>query len=188
MARPVASDYLQNHRFGLLETTGSLDNDARPVFRERAGQTQSDGLIGFQAINLPPATSETFEVPEGTSPFVHTLLKGRATSGEVELSLAVLPNGTIDFYHWFTTALYGYGVPRRNFTVFHKARSGDDTVAQRLYVLEGCIPIVWQPPSLSADDDGISIETLTMHVHHIRLAIKPIQNLQANIADLIPTL
>ena len=168
MARPMETDFLQNHRFVLEE----VRSEAKPVFSEKEGGNPFLGLrgsISCASISLPTISAETTPINEGTEAFTHHVHSGRAVGGEVELAWAVVPFGGIDMYRWLHMAIFGNDVARKDFLVHHMT---DGLVKARTYHLEGCLPISWTPTTaLDANSDDVSIETLTMDVHRVVLHI-----------------
>jgi len=167
MARPKSTDPLQNFRFALTEV--SVNPNERPTFFPESGS-----LVSFQSISIPEVTIESLSFIEGTEMFSHHVNVGRAETGSVTVTKAVIPGKSVDFYSWIHRAIFGLGSPRKNFDVHHfpHGEVARDAVGAVIYRLEGCIPETFRPSTdLAGDEDGISVEELTFHCHRVILRL-----------------
>ena len=172
MARARATDYLQTHRFALVEATPG-DASEGAVFSSRRGRYKGQAM-GFQSITVPEISTSPLEITEGTSMFTHRVNVGRASTGDVTISAAVVPGASTDMYRWIHNAIFGVGAPRKTFVVFHYRNNAvdGDSIGVRSMVLEGCIPISYRAGSdFDATSDSVSIESITMAVHRVILQI-----------------
>lgn len=177
MVRPRSTDFLQNHKFALVEIPAGKEREA---FFDRTGNFSSgSALIGCKSISIPEITVEPLELVEGTEMFTHHINTGRASTGDVVITLGVDPNGSVGLYSWIHRAIYGLGSTRKDFDVHHFRNTTIDptTLGIRIYRLEGCIPVAYKLASdLDSEDDAISLEEITLHPHRIKL--------ETNTADL----
>lgn len=175
MARPRSTDFLQNHKFAIVEIPH--DPTERSAFFDREGIIAAgSAMVGCKSITIPETTVDTLEINEGTEMFSHHVNTGRARTGECIISFAVIPAGSVGLYSWIHRAIYGIGSPRKDFAVYHFAntRVGPDTVASRIYFLEGCVPTAYKPSSdLDGEDDAVSLEEITFHCHRVKLELPP---------------
>ena len=166
MARALSSDPLQNFNFYLLDIPVL---SAIPVaFPFKIGQGASEGqLLSFKSISIPSMTMQTKRIQEGNWPISHEIPLGYYQTGDCTIEAGVTPL-SMDFYLWWSQAVYGTQAPRRHFTVVQTGR--DKLIPRRIYNLLGCFPKVWTPSSnMDATSSDISIETLVMSVHQVEV-------------------
>jgi phage tail-like protein len=171
MARPVNSDFMQNFKFALIEIPEGTEQLA--FFDRDDLAAGKPGMIGCKSISLPEISTEPHSIIEGTGMFEHHINSGRASTGECVITLGVIPLKSVGLYSWIHRAIYGFGVPRKNFAVVHFG--GDvqlNALGARKYTLEGCIPTSYKIASdLDATDDEVSLEEITLAVHRVLLEI-----------------
>jgi len=175
MARARVTDFLQNHKFALVEIVRGVGE--REAFGGRPEISSGSQVIGCQSITIPEISSEPLELNEGTEMFAHHINTGRAIVGEVVISLAVIPFASVGLYSWMHRALYGLGNPRKDFKIIHYLGGEADFAGSeggKIYILEGCIPTSYKLTSdLSGEDDAVSLETITIQPHRIKLQLPP---------------
>ena len=166
MARSLDSDPLQNYNFYLLDIP--VPAIIPVAFPFKIGQGASEGqLLSFKSISIPNMTMQTKTIQEGNWPITHEIPLGYYKTGDCTIEAAVTPL-SMDFYLWWTQAVYGAHAPRRHFTVVQTGR--DKLIPRRIYNLLGCFPKVWTPSTnMDASSSDISIESLTMSVHQIEV-------------------
>lgn len=171
MARSFVTDPLLTSNFALMEVpVAGLAPLAFP-FKAIHSQLSQGNFIGFQSINIPELSVETEEIRQGNYPYVHRVVTGFSTGGEVTLSQAVLPYG-IDMYLWFMQSVQGILGPRRNLLITHTRL--DKRIPVRLLSCENCIPTRYSPSSnLVADTSSVCTETLTFWTQRINVIILP---------------
>lgn len=165
MARSFVTDPLLSHHFALIDVpTASIWPLAFPA-KMAMSAISSGSFIGFSDIELPEPTIETREIKEGNYPYVHTLSTGFVTTGEVRISMALMPTN-FEMYLWFRQSILGRVSPRRHLLVVYLR--ADKRIPYRYLLLEGCIPTAWKPSGdLSATSSEVLIESLTCNVHRV---------------------
>lgn len=93
MARPEASDFLQNYRFHVRVTSGEDFLSFNAV-----GDVGIDGEAGFQSVTLPEETFEAAEYREGIYKYTKKF-PGPSTFTDVSLMRGIVRNDT-GFYRW----------------------------------------------------------------------------------------
>jgi phage tail-like protein len=182
MARPKSSDFMQNFKFALIETPNGTQ---QPAFFDREDLVPGQpGLIGCKSISIPEVTSDPLSLVEGTEMFAHHINTGRASTGECMITAGVIPFGSVGLYSWMHRAIYGKGVPRKNFTVVHFDNHAVNRLGARKYILEGCIPISYRLASdLDATDDEVSVEEITLAVHRVLLELPRFEANEEELSD-----
>jgi len=172
VARSINSDPLMSYNFALIDVpTLSAAPLAFPIKTIMSAVT-SGTFVGFESISMPTLSLSTREIKEGNWPFVHRVLDGHASAGEVVLRQAVLTIN-YDFYFWLKQALWGRIAPRRHFAVVHLRN--DKRIPQRLICLSDCLPTSWKPANdLSATSNEVVIEELSMIVTDVSVIPLPI--------------
>ena len=166
MARSLDSDPLQNYNFYLLDIpTPSIIPVAFPF---KLGSGVAGGqLLSFKSISIPNMTMDTKTIQEGNWPIKHEVPMGYYKTGDCTIESAVT-SLSMDFYLWWSQAVYGIQAPRRHFTVVQTGR--DKLIPRRIYNLLGCFPKTWTPSTgMDANSSDISIESLTMSVHQVEV-------------------
>lgn len=167
MARSFVQDPLMACNFALVEVpAAAIPPLAFPYKTVRSALSQGN-FVGFQSMTVPEFTLETREIRQGNWPYVHNVVVGFQTGGNVVLSQAVLPLAT-DMYLWFQQAVNGIGGPRRNMLLMHTRL--DKSAPARILSCENCIPVSWKPASdFDANDSSVSVETLTLWTQRINI-------------------
>lgn len=170
MARSANTDPLMAHNFAILELPiAGLFPFAFPVKTVQDALT-GQAFVGFKSIDFPTVSLETYDIKEGNWPYLHKVSTGFTESGEVKLEMALFPVNT-DMWVYFSQAIWGRVAPRRSFLV---VQTRNDNSIQRVYWLEGCLPISWTPTSsMDAASSEVLMEDITLSVHRIRIIPTP---------------
>lgn len=171
MARSASSDPLLAYNFAVIDIpVPGLLPLAFPG-KTILSAIESGSFVGFQGIDMPSFQCEMKEIKEGNWPRIHKINMGFANGGQATLRQAVLPYAT-DMYYWFAQALWGRVAPRRNLLIAQLRN--DKQVPQRLILLEGCVPEMWQPSSnFDATSSEVTTEEITLSVTNIDIVPLP---------------
>lgn len=196
MARSVANDYLQVHRFHLLDIPDSvLGALAGDVFL-----TSIPSWAGFSSVSIPEVSIEHEEVREGNLEHPFKFVKG------VGFGNVVMRKGMTwydsDFWTWVVKAVAGFYPPRKNFLLMQfapvaRAGSGANELAKgffentrlqenpevltgqnlsvaKAWWLEGCLPVSYKAGSdLDANSGAISVTEMAMHPQYVNEILMP---------------
>ena len=196
MARPIAGDYLQVHRFHLLDipdsVLGALTGD---VFL-----TSLPAWAGFSFVSIPEVALEHEEVREGNLEYPFKFVKG-VSFGNVTMRKGMTWYDS-DFWTWVVKAGVGFYPVRKNFLLMQFApaplagspanelangyyentriqETPEELTGQRLTVakawwLEGCLPVSYKAGSdLDANSGAISVTEMTMHPQYVNEILMP---------------
>ncbi len=159
MARPQATDFLQNFRFHASVIDSEEDYLAFSP-DESPSREGSDGEAGFQSISMPEVTFEPTEYREGIYKYTRKYL-GLPTWGESTFMRGVTEKDT-RFAEW-AVAAHGGGPYRADIRIehFHREDLKNDTaekipdVPARTYTYRDAMPTRFKP---TADLDSTSGE------------------------------
>jgi len=177
MARTFWLDPLMACNFALVEVPASSFAPLAFPLKTARSAISSGNFIGFQSASVPEFSVQTREVLEGNWPYVHNVVVGYQSGGNITLTQAVLPDA-IDMYLWWLQGVNGIGSPRRNMMLLHTRL--DRSLPARILSCENCIPISWKPASdFDAYDSAVSIESMTMWTSRINVIVVPPTQLTA---------
>ncbi len=164
MPRSRAKDFMQSHRFWLLDIVPSA---AFPFY------VLGTPFLGFQSISSPEFTFETEEIKEVNSVFKHTAYSGGSVSP------IVLTRGVTGYddsmWDWIYRAISGHDFPNRHLLLVHftqiaskgngdipiEAWQGGARLPGKAWLLRDCVPIRYKGASdFDATDGSISMQEL----------------------------
>lgn len=164
MARPRLLDYLQSHRFWVVDITPTLGRRAFVL----------NPTMGFSSVSGLGMTVETQQFTPGNSNWPVTIPIG-ASASQVTMSRGV-SMGDSSFWDWVRDAVKGVNSPVRTLMVIHytgmgisleKAgfvNSGIALSASRIpgqaWVLWECVPVGFRGPSLDASTGDVSVQEI----------------------------
>jgi len=142
MPRSLLTDYMQNHRFWLMDTVPS---STYPFF------VLGGPLGGFQSITAPEYTAEVEEIKQLNSMFKRSSYVGGGLS-PITLTRGVRGHDD-DFWNWMHSAISGNDMTNRNLLLLHftgvatsddplgiEAWDGVPFVPGKAWLLYDCIP------------------------------------------------
>lgn len=179
MARSFFTDPLMASNFALMEVPVAGPAPLAFGFKAIKSAISQGNFIGFQTMSIPEMTLETREIRQGNWPYIHQVVSGFASGGNVTIEQAVLPRAT-DMYFWWLQSVNGLLGPRRNMLLTHTRL--DKALPARMLSCQGCIPISWKPASdFDANASEVSLESLTFWTPRIDIIIVPETPITRNI-------
>lgn len=167
MARSFLEDPLMTCHFALIEVPAPSLLPIAFVYKTVKTALSSGNFVGFQSMSVPEFTLETKEIKQGNWPYVHNVILGYQSGGNITLTQAVMPLA-LDMYAWWTSAVQGVLAPRRHMILTHLR--ADKRLPARMLSCENCIPISWKPASdFDASTSQVSVESLTLWTQRVNI-------------------
>jgi len=185
MARSFFTDPLMTCNFALMEVPVAGPIPLAFGFKAIRSAISQGNFVGFQSMTVPEMTLEHKEIRQGNWGYIHKVITGFSTGGNITLTQAVLPEA-LDMYAWWLQAVNGIFAPRRNLLLTHTRQ--DHALPARILSCQGCLPVSWSPASpFEAATSAVSVESMTLWCQKIDIIIVPTVPVSANLRPRPPS-
>ena len=176
MARSFTTDPLMACNFAMIEVpVAAFPAPLAFPFKAVRSALSQGNFVGFQSMTVPEVTLETREIRQGNWPYLHQVITGFSSGGNITLTQAVLPLAT-DMYLWWQQAVNGLLGPRRNILLTHTRL--DKALPARMLSCQFCIPVSWKMATdFDASASEVSVESLTLWTQKVDIIPVPLSDI-----------